>query len=176
MYRYDPKSPVFLKKSSDKRDLEAKTQADLSDEDFQRFQGGDKLLLSMVIAYLQHIRDHDWTSYVMTNTAYIQIKRTIIDYQNFDLKGKDKVTTTKELAEMTKYLATLGETLKTFEAELFDQRKDDETALSLHLKKYAPRVIDGLTVDLIRFPVEYFATETRDSFANKGTYAKKKRA
>lgn len=167
VYRYNPKSPVFLKRNSEKRDEEARVKAELKPDMFKLFSDGDKLFLSLIVGYLQHIRDHEWSAYTMANIAYIETMRNITEYRTLDLKAKDKVTTTKELGDMIKSLASMAEQLKTMEATLFDHEKGQDTALSLQLQRFAPKVIDGLTVDLIRFPCEYFAEKTRDTFCNE---------
>lgn len=169
VYRFSPKSPVFMKRNNQKRDEEARLKSGLSMELFNRFESGDKLFLSLILGYLQHIRDNEWTTYVMTNTVHTQTARTITEYQNMEFKGgKDKVTTTKELSEMVNALSALGDKLTVLESKIFDYSKgEEETAISLHLKKFAPKMIDGLMVDLIRFPCEYFAEKTRDTFCHE---------
>lgn len=52
------------------------------------------------------------------------------------------------------------------EATLFQYEKGENNAVAEKLQKYAPKLVDGLVVDLVKFPVEYFATKTRDTFLN----------
>ena len=166
VFRYNPASPVYLKRSNQSRDNEARERSKIKDEAYQLFLDGDRFVLSLIIAYLQHIRDSQWTVYVTTLFAFNNILKTAMDYQHIQLKGKDTITAARELAAMNQTLAETGEKLRALEATLFQYEKGENNAVAEKLQKYAPKLVDGLVVDLVKFPVEYFATKTRDTFLN----------
>lgn len=171
VFRYNPASPVYLKRSNQSRDNEARERAKLKDEVFKLFTGGDRFILSMIIAYLQHIRDSHWTVYVTTLFSFNNILKTAMEYQHIQLTGKDTITAAKELAAMNETLALMGDKLRALEGALFQYDRGEHNAVAEKLQKYAPKVIDGLVVDLVKFPVEYFASKTRDTFLNRGKKA-----
>lgn len=169
VYRYNPASPVYLKRVTSKREEEAKIRSNLPEEIYEQFVSGNDFLSSLVLGYLAHIRDYDWTQYILIGKSYNNVQKNIMLYENLDMKGKDVVSTTKDMTEMTTQLQILGSELKKLESTLFDfNKRDDDTAISIHLRKYAPKVIDGVKVDLIKNPTEYFAVDTVDTFVNKG--------
>jgi hypothetical protein len=88
-------------------------------------------------------------------------------FQQSELLEKEKLGQTGKLREAHNDLKELASELKSIEKTLFGYGKGEETATAVALKRYAPRWVNRIEIDLLKFPSEYFADKIRDTLINQ---------
>lgn len=175
-YRYHRESPIYAKRmSSQARDTRALENSEMPQEIYEMFKQGNKFLLSLVLAFLKEEADRDWQEYQAKVISYDQSQRIIFEFDQSGLDEKDKLVQTEKLQKANMNITAFSKEIQTLEARLFGYNNEDNTALAKELQKYAPKVIEGITVDLIKYPCEYFADKDRDTMFNHFPEEKRKK-
>lgn len=173
-YRYHRESPIYARKMSmQSRDERALENSEMSRETYELFQKGDKFLLSLVLAFLKEECDRDWQDYQAKITSYNQAQKMVFEFDKESLEARDTLAQTEKLQKANAAISMFSKEIQVLEAQLFGYNREDSTAISKELSKYAPKLIENILVDLIKYPCEYFADKTRDTMFNNNPEPKR---